>query len=524
MNVEDPQAMTTLEHSPAPAAAPPLPTAVDVAIVGSGFSGLAMAVRLLQEGNRDFVVLERGGDVGGTWRDNSYPGCACDVPSHLYSFSFAPNPEWSSTFSPQPEIQAYLRRVAEEQGLLPHVRLHCEMREAAWDEGAQRWRIGTARGPLTARVLVTAAGPLSEPSIPRLPGLDRFLGTTFHSATWDHAHDLAGERVAVIGTGASAIQFVPRIQPEVAALHLYQRTPPWIMPRPARPITGVERAVYRRLPAVQRLMRSAIYWGREVYALPLVRARLAPVVGAVARMHLRRQVPDPQLRARLTPDYAPGCKRILISDDYLPALSRDNVEVVTDGIAEVREHSIVTRDGRERQVDTIIFGTGFHVTDMPIATRVRGGDGRSLAEVWAGGMAAHRGTTVAGFPNLFLLLGPNTGLGHTSVVLMAEAQAGYVVEALRHMRARSVDAIAVRPAAQAAFNDRVQRAMAGTVWTGGGCASWYLDGNGRNTTLWPDFSFRFRRLVRHFDAESYEQRPAPPAVEAVPSTAVEVAA
>jgi cation diffusion facilitator CzcD-associated flavoprotein CzcO len=248
-----------------------------------------------------------------------------------------------------------------------------------------------------------------------------------------------------------------------------------------------------------------------------VRARLAPVVEAVARMHLRRQVPDLELRARLTPDYAPGCKRILISDDYLPVLSRDNVEVVTDGIGEVREHSIVTRDGRERQVDTIIFGTGFHVTDVRIATRLRGGDGRSLAEVWAGGMAAHRGTTVAGFPNLFLLLGPNTGLGHTSVVLMAEAQAGYVIEALRHMRARSVGAIAVRPAAQALFNDRVQRSMAGTVWTAGGCASWYLDGNGRNTTLWPDFSFRFRRLLRRFDAGSYEQLPVPPAAEAAPA-------
>jgi cation diffusion facilitator CzcD-associated flavoprotein CzcO len=516
--------MTTLDHQPVPAAAPPRPAEVDVAIVGSGFSGLAMAVRLLQEGNRDFVVLERAGDVGGTWRDNSYPGCACDVPSHLYSFSFAPNPEWSSTFSPQAEIHAYLRRVAEQQGVLPHLRLHCEMREAAWDEGAQRWRIETAQGLLSARVLVTAAGPLSEPSIPSLPGLDRFQGTTFHSATWDHGHDLAGELVAVVGTGASAIQFVPRIQPQVGALHIFQRTPPWIMPRPARPITGLERAVYRRLPAAQRVMRTAIYWGRELYALPLVRARLAPVVEAVARMHLRRQVADPQLRARLTPDYAPGCKRILISDDYLPALSRDNVEVVTDGIAEVREHSIVTRDGRERQVDTIIFGTGFHVTDTPIATRLRGGDGRSLAEVWAGGMAAHRGTTVAGFPNLFLLLGPNTGLGHTSVVLMAEAQAGYVIEALRHMRTSSLGAIAVRPEAQAVFNDGVQRAMAGTVWTAGGCASWYLDGHGRNTTLWPDFSFRFRRLLRRFDAGSYEQRPVPPATEAVPAIADGVAA
>jgi cation diffusion facilitator CzcD-associated flavoprotein CzcO len=482
-------------------------THVDVAVVGAGFSGLAMAVRLLDAGLDDFVVLERGDDVGGTWRDNSYPGCACDVPSHLYSFSFAPNPEWTWTFSPQPEIQGYLRDVAARRGVLPHVRLGCEVLGAAWDATASRWSIETSRGPLTARVLIAAAGPLSEPSIPAIPGLERFRGTVFHSATWDHDHELEGERVAVIGTGASAIQFVPRIQPRVKRLTLFQRTPPWVLPRRARPLPRTERALYRRVPAAQRAMRAGIFWARELYAIPLLRAGLAPLTRRLAGLHVRRQVRDPELRRKVTPDYAPGCKRVLISNDYYPALGRDNVDVVTDGITEVRERSVVTRGGVEHEVDTIIFGTGFHVTDMPIAQRLRGREGRTLAEMWGGSLQAHRGTAVAGFPNLFLLLGPNTGLGHTSVVYMAEAQADYIVAALRSMRDRSLAAIEPAADAQAEWNAGVQRRMRGTVWTAGGCSSWYVDRNGVNTTLWPDFAHRFRRSLRTFDVAAYLASP-----------------
>jgi cation diffusion facilitator CzcD-associated flavoprotein CzcO len=491
----------------------------DVAIVGSGFSGLAMAVRLREEGIESFVVLERGDDVGGTWRDNSYPGCACDVPSHLYSLSFAPNPGWSSTFSPQGEIHAYLRDVAQRHGVLPHVRFGCELQGAEWDEHQQRWHLETSAGLLSARVLIVAAGPLSEPSVPRLPGIERFTGTTFHSAAWEHDHDLTGKRVAVIGTGASAIQFVPRIQPRVARLHLFQRTAPWVLPRRARRLSRLERAVYRRLPVAQRLMRAGIYWARELYAVPLLRASLAPLTKRLGRSYLRRQVPDPDLRRKLTPSYAPGCKRILISNDYLPSLAKPNVDLVTDGIAEVRERSIVTTDGTEHDVDTIIFGTGFRVTDFPIAHTVRGRGGRLLADVWQGSPRAHRGATVAGFPNMFFLLGPNTGLGHTSVVVMAEAQAGYVMEALRHMRSHVVGALEVRAEAQEAWNAELQRAMRGTVWTAGGCASWYIDSTGKNTTLWPGFTFRFRRLLRRFDAQSYVCRPATAASAGVPTSA-----
>jgi cation diffusion facilitator CzcD-associated flavoprotein CzcO len=493
-----------------PVQTPAAPTAVadhDVAIVGSGFSGLAMAVRLLRTGMDDFVVLERATDVGGTWRDNSYPGCACDVPSHLYSLSFAPNPEWSSTFSPQREIQDYLRSVAAGCGVLAHVRFSSALESAEWDEAGQRWRLATASGPVRARVLILAVGPLSEPAIPRLPGLERFTGKSFHSAAWDHEHDLTGERVAVIGTGASAIQFVPQIQPRVGRLHVFQRTAPWVMPRRARPLSRFERAVYRRAPLAQRAMRAGIYWARELYAIPLLRAALAPLTKALGRRVLARQVRDPELRRKLTPGYAPGCKRILISNDYLPALTRPNVEVVTDGIAEVRERSIVTADGREREVDTIVLGTGFRVTDFPIAQAVHGRGGRTLDEVWQGSPRAHRGTAVAGFPNMFFLLGPNTGLGHTSVVVMAEAQADYVTAALLDMRSRLAGAIEVRPEAQQAWNEDVQRRMRGTVWTAGGCASWYIDRTGANTTLWPGFTVRFRRLMRRFDVSGYAFTP-----------------
>jgi cation diffusion facilitator CzcD-associated flavoprotein CzcO len=485
-----------------------VPSTIGVAIIGSGFSGLAMAVELKRAGRDDFVILERANDVAGTWRDNTYPGCACDVPSHLYSFGFAPNPEWSSTFSPQPEIYAYIRRVAEEQGLMPHVRFGIEVEQADWDDSEQVWRLKTSGGEIAAKAIASAAGPLSEPVIPDIPGLRDFKGTVFHSATWNHDHDLRGERVAVVGTGASAIQFVPQIQPNVAKLHLFQRTPAWIMPRPDRPITRVERALYRRFPKLQIAMRGAIYWGRESFAIPMLHHRLAKVIKRAGLRHLHHQVKDPALRAKLTPDYEPGCKRILVSNDYYPSLTKENVEVVTDGIAEIREHSVVDLDGVEREVDTIILGTGFHVTDLPIAERVRGRDGRTLAEHWDGTLEALRGTSVAGFPNLFFVLGPNTGLGHTSVVLMAEAQAGYIRQALEHMERAGVGAIEPRQQAQDAWNAQIQRKSEGTVWLNGGCQSWYIDRNGKNSTLWPDHTFKFFASMKQFKASEYRVVPA----------------
>jgi cation diffusion facilitator CzcD-associated flavoprotein CzcO len=492
--------------APTSSTAAPLPSEVRVAIVGAGFSGLGMAVGLLQDGERDFVLLEAAGEIGGTWRDNDYPGCACDVPSHMYSFSFAPNPEWSRSFATQPEIWAYQQRVVEQFGIRPHVRTAAEVTDAAWDADAQRWRITTARGTLSARFLVAGTGPLCEPKYPDLPGMDAFEGTVFHSARWRHDHDLTGERIAVIGTGASAIQFVPRIQPQAASLVLFQRTPPWVLPRPDRPITRLERFVFRHVPLAQRLARLGVYLTRESFLLSFNHVpALRELPRRVGLRHLRSQIPDDDvLRAKLTPDYQVGCKRVLISNDYLPALNAPNADVVTSGVREVRAHSVVDGDGVEHEVDTIIYGTGFHVTDQPIARRLRGADGRLLAEHWAGGMEAYRGTTIEGFPNLFMLVGPNTGLGHNSIIYMIESQVGYVRGALRRARHEGLGALAPRAEAVRADNADIQRRLQGTVWNDGGCASWYLDARGRNTTLWPDFTFLYRRRVAAFDLESYE--------------------
>jgi cation diffusion facilitator CzcD-associated flavoprotein CzcO len=477
---------------------------VDVAIIGAGFGGLGTAIRLKQRGWTNFVVLERAEAIGGTWRDNSYPGCACDVPSHLYSFSFAPNPLWTNTYSRQPEIWAYLRDCARRYGLGPHLRLGHQVHSANWDEQHRHWVVATSHGTLTARVLVSAAGGLSDPATPKLPGLESFAGKVFHSARWDHDHDLTGRRVAVIGTGASAVQFVPEIQPKVAKLSVFQRTPPWVLPHRSRPITRIEHAVYQAFPPAQRLARAHIYWARELYALGFQRPKFMRRGQRIAERHLFRQVPDPALRAKLTPDYTMGCKRILPSSRYLPALTQSNVDVVTDGIVEVRPDAIVTADGAVHEVDTIILATGFHATDTPMAERVRGRDGRSLAEAWQGSPQAYLGTTVAGFPNLFLILGPNTGLGHTSVVFMAECQIEQLTRALTHLRRTGSDVIEPTATAQHGFNQAVDAKMTQTVWMRGGCQSWYQDSTGRVSVIWPGFTFTFRRRLRRFDPDAYQ--------------------
>jgi cation diffusion facilitator CzcD-associated flavoprotein CzcO len=479
---------------------------------------------MLDEGMNDFLILEKGDEVGGTWRDNTYPGAACDVPSHVYSLSFAPNPDWSAVFSTQSEIFSYLQRVAADHGIVPHIRFGTEVEDAAWDAGEKRWRIETSKGTVSARVLVAAAGPFATPSIPELPGLESFEGASFHSAAWDHDFELEGKRVAVVGTGASAIQFVPEIQPKVGKLHLFQRTPPWITRRNDRKHTRIEKTLFRRLPAAQQAVRRFIFWTWEARTVMFIRRPLAEIMRKAALAHIYHQVKDPQLRRKVTPRFVPGCKRMLMSNTYYPALAAGNAEVVTDGIAEIRPRSIVDAEGVEREVDAIIWGTGFHVTDPPVAEHVRGADGRSLAEHWHGSMEAYRGTTVAGFPNMFFLLGPNTGLGSNSVVAVSEAQADYTIDALRQMRDRGIATVEPRPEAQAAFNAEVQAAFDGTVWAEGECASWYRDASGRNTTLWPDFSFRLHEKLREFDLGSYTTEPVRPGVEPAPVARETVAA
>src|SRR5215208_6734219 len=510
--------MTTLDATTEGPETGAIPAEVDVAIVGSGFSGLCMAIKLREAGMDDFVVLERGDAVGGTWWFNTYPGCGCDVPSHLYSYSFAPNPDWTRTYSRQGELEAYLQRVARDFDLGRSVRLGTTVTGAEWDEAEQRWRVETDRGDLRARVLVSAAGALSDPKTPEIEGLERFQGHTFHSAQWDHDYAVEGKRVAVIGTGASAIQFVPAIAPAVAQMHVFQRTAPWIMPHTDRPIPPHERALYRRFPLLQRLLRGGIYSARELLVLGFVKEpRLMKLVERLARKHMDRQISDPELRRKVEPGYTIGCKRILPSNQWYPALGRDNVELVTDGVAEVRERSIVTGAGEEIEVDAIIFGTGFNVTDMPVAKYVRGRGGRTLDEHWEGSPRAHFGTTVPGFPNLFMLLGPNTGLGHSSMVYMIESQVAYVMDALKAMRRRGAATAEVKAEAVRDFVEDLDEKMQDTVWNTG-CSSWYLDDTGRNATLWPDWTFAFRRRTARFDESEYEigagTRTRPPGVAA----------
>jgi cation diffusion facilitator CzcD-associated flavoprotein CzcO len=482
-----------------------LPTHTGVLVVGAGFGGICAAVRLSEAG-RDVVVVEKADEVGGTWRDNSYPACACDVPSHLYSFSFAPNPDWSRTFSPQPEIFDYLRRVADAHGVRDRTWFGTEVLDASWD--GTRWQVRTSSGDLTAAVLLLATGGLSNPAVPDVPGLEGFTGACFHSAQWDHSHDFRGERVAVIGTGASAIQFAPEVAREAAQLTVFQRTAPWVLPRRDRAIRPVERWLYRHIPVLQKLMRVGIYSARESWVLAFRRPSVMSRPERMAKAFIGKHIDDPELRARVTPHYRLGCKRVLLSNTWYPMLAQQHVSLVTDPIIEVRPTSVVTRDGdgdlTEHEVDTILLGTGFTVTDPPISHRIRNEGGSTLAASWAEtGLRGYQGLTVEGFANLFVLTGPNTGLGHTSVVYVIERQVEHVVRLLDAMSAAGVAAIQPRPDVVLAYNNRLQRALAPTVWNAGGCSSWYLDRHGVNTVLWPTFTFTMAKELRRVELDDY---------------------
>ncbi len=490
----------------------PLPRRARIVIIGAGFSGLGMGHRLRDAGIDDFVILERNADVGGVWESNTYPGCICDVPSHLYSFSFAPNPDWSSTYSPQPEIRDYLRRCADRFGLRSHLRTGVEVREAAWREDDRRWEVRTSAGVVTAQVLLSGVGPLTEPRIPDIEGLDRFAGKVMHSARWDHAYRLAGRRVASIGTGASAIQYVPEIADDVKQLYVFQRSAPWVMPHDKRPISDRERARFRRHPIAQKVERAKVYLAKELLVLGFVkRPDLMHLVEKLSKAHIAKQVPDARLRALVTPDYTVGCKRVVPSNAWYPALGRPNVELVPSALREVTEHSVVDATGVERDVDAIIFGTGYHVTDVPFAGLVRGRGGRLLSERWRGSPRAYLGVAVPGFPNFFMFLGPNSGLGHSSMVYMIEAQIEHVMAALRAMDAVGASTIEVSEGAHDRYNRWIDDRMRSTVWETGGCTSYYHDGSGRNATLWPDWTWSYRQRARSLDPAAYRLTAGEPA-------------
>jgi cation diffusion facilitator CzcD-associated flavoprotein CzcO len=482
-----------------------LPERVRVLVIGAGFAGLGTAIKLDEAGQGDFAVVDKGDSVGGTWRDNTYPGAACDVPSQLYSFSFAPNPNWSRSFSPQPEIHAYLQDVAQRAGVLDRFHFGVTVQDASWDEADQVWTVVTSAGTVLADVVVSGSGGLSEPKLPEIKGIESYAGQVFHTARWDHSVDLTGKRVAIIGTGASAIQVIPEIAKKVAHLDVYQRTAPWVMPRHDRAYTSAERLGFKVIPFFQRAYRTGIYWGRETYVPGFTRApKILTPAKTMAMGNIKKGIADPELQAKVTPDFQIGCKRILISNTYYPALAQDNVEVITDGIAEITPSGIVTRDGSARDIDVLIVATGFYTTDQPIAHHIKGRDGRTLGDVWAvGGMASYKGSTTSGFPNLFQIVGANTGLGHSSMVFMIESQINYILSALQQMGAGQIASVEPTLEAQTEWSDDMHRRMQKTVWSRGGCASWYLDEHGRNTTLWPRSTFAFRNLTREFDIEKY---------------------
>ncbi|MEU7764786.1 NAD(P)/FAD-dependent oxidoreductase [Nocardia sp. NPDC049190] len=482
------------------------PEHVPILVIGAGIAGVGLAVSLRDAGIDDFAVLERAADLGGTWRANTYPGCACDVPSQLYSYSFAPNPNWSRTYGTQPEILAYLQSVARRHDVVRHMRFGTELLSARWDDTRSRWRMSTTRGELTADVVVSAVGPFSEAQIPRLPGAETFEGTRFHSLHWDHEHDLTGDRVAVIGTGASAVQFIPEIQPTVGRLTVFQRSAPWIVSRLDRRTLAAERALLRRIPMLGKAIRGLYYTGIEGFGLVgFVDKRFRHPYEALAKLQLLRQVRDPALRRKLTPDYVIGCKRAIFSDAYYPALTKPNVEVVTDGIQEIRPHSIVTTDGTEYEADTIIYGTGFGVPPA-IFDRVYGVDGRSIGDRYRERPSSYLGATLAGFPNFFCTLGPFGAAGNQSAIYMIEAQVRYIVDAVRTMRARNIRRIDVREEVQRAFLNEVTERSRDTAWLTGGCRSYYQTADGGNAGLYPNWSFEYRRRTSRFDPESYEVR------------------
>ncbi len=479
---------------------------VEVAVIGSGFSGLCMAIKLREAGIDDFVILEKEPVFGGTWRANHYPGAACDVPVFLYSFSFAQSGEWSRKFPRQQELLAYAERIVRDYDLAPCLRLDHGLEAAEYDEAQGWWRLRTKHGAFTARNVVSAIGPLSRAAAPALPGMERFQGATFHSAHWDHGYALRGKRVAVVGTGASAIQFVPELAPLVAQLDLYQRSAPWVMPRPDRPIGPKERWLLCHFTSLQSLYRLLTYVQLESRYLAFgAMSQLMQQVEAQSLRHMQRQLPGKEaLWRKLTPSYRAGCKRLLLSNDYYPALGRPNVELITDAIVEVRAHGVVSRDGKERPVDAIIFGTGFDVEHALGPVQVRGRGGRLLCQAADGGLEAYKGAAVEGFPNFYLIIGPNTGLGHNSMIYMIEANVRYVVGAVKARREAGLRSLEVKPEASLAYNAELQRRLARSVWASG-CKSWYLSSSGKNHALWPGFTFEYRRITRRFDAGAYLQ-------------------
>ncbi|GAA1394380.1 NAD(P)/FAD-dependent oxidoreductase [Pseudonocardia kongjuensis] len=477
----------------------PSPRHSRVAVVGAGFTGLAVGLALLRRGVHDFVLLERADDVGGVWRDNTYPGVGVDTPSPLYQLRAMTNPDWSDLYAPGHEVQDYARRLARSTGLSQHVRFGADVHSAQWDDAEGHWLIDTPLGRYTADVLVSAAGLVADPKLPDVPGLPDFDGPVFHSARWDHSADLTGRRVAVVGTGATAIQLVPELQPQVAELHVFQRSPAWIMPKPENPVGRWTRRALAASPTLTKMQFDLIYAGAELLAATRRSRTLRDALTRVGRRHLAAQVPDPELRARLTPDFDYACKRPLVSNTYLPAMSAPNSSLHTGGLVRVDGRTVVSGDGSSAEVDAIVLTTGFQVgATAPIAHRLHDAQGRSLHDHWDGNPRAYLGMTCPDFPNLFLMQGPNATSGASSTLLFSEAQARYVADAVCRMADEGIRSIDVRPEIERRWTERIRRRSARTVYETGGCSSYYQNDDGVNVVMWPANTAEYQLRTRRF--------------------------
>ena len=469
------------------------PQKFKVAIIGSGFGGLAAAIKLLKSGIDDFIILEKADDVGGTWRENQYPGAACDVQSHMYSLSYAPKTDWSKRYAEAPEIFQYIQNLIQDFQLKPFIRFNQEVASTRYDENLCQWQVETkASSTIEAQFLIFASGPLHVAQIPKIKGIEKFKGKVFHSSHWQHDYDLNGKNVASIGTGGSAIQYIPEIAPQTKQLYVFQRTAAWVIPRDERAYNPLDKKLFSKFDWFRKLHRARLYWSNESRVVPIVKPQMMKAGQKLAELFIRYQVKNKTIAAKLTPDYTMGCKRILVSNKYFPTFNRENVELVTDDIQELTEESIITQDGKERKIDCLIYGTGF-ITDPRIYLKsfeCFGENGLELKEAWKDGAESFYGITTKGFPNLFQLLGPNTVLGHNSVIFMIESQVNYIVQLIQSVEKSRTQAVVVKDKVQDEFNAHIQEQFAGTVWQSG-CVSWYQQEGGKNFSLWPSYTWKY---------------------------------
>ena len=476
----------------------------DTIVIGAGISGLAAAHQMNERGYTDYVVLEKANRVGGTWRDNTYPGCGCDVPSALYSFSFAPSHKWSHLFAKQPEILTYLEDVAEQHALYRNIQFNCELISAEWNEQLKQWQLETSKGQYAARTVIFSTGPITEPQIPKIKGIESFKGEMFHSARWNHDYDLTGKRIAVIGTGASAIQFVPQVQPLAKQLIVFQRTAPWVLPKADFPLNDRAKGVLTRFTAIQQTWRKSVSGILNGINLGLRNPSLLEPVNYLGKQLLKSQIQDDELREKVTPNFSIGCKRLLFANNYYPALQQANVELVPHGLVEIEGNTVIAANGERHDVDVIIWGTGFEVSHPPIGNRVRNAQGQLLSELWKDSSPeAFLGTSIAQVPNAFLVLGPNI-LVYDSFIGIAEAQVGYIVDALVRMKQQRIQRIEIKPNVLAYHNAKVQSHLQTTVFNRGGCKSYYLDANGRNFAAWPWSLNQLKQRLKHADLSHYD--------------------